>query len=202
MARGLRAPAGQTTRVPRAPAGYAAKMSHRTSTHESDPDDIGYLYNLKGSSNTGSGGSDPSHPSAPTAVALIVWGLAAILARFVHTVESPVDVDVSRSSHDNVGFYIDVVYATAGVEFLLAIIGALAALALVATEPGRRRISAAIVNIVLAGLALSVFLNNWIVLLFDSPVRQEVWWGGLLMGVCPVIVLAASIVELRRSAAR
>ena len=57
-------------------------------------------------------------------------------------------------------------------------------------------------NIVLAGLALSVFLNNWIVLLFDSPVRQEVWWGGLLMGVCPVIVLAASIVELRRSAAR
>ena len=177
-------------------------MSHRTSTHESDPDDIGYLYNLKGSPNTGSGGSDPSHPSAPTAVALIVWGLAAILARFVHTVESPVDVDVSRSSHDNVGFYIDVVYATAGVEFLLAIIGALAALALVATEPGRRRISAAIVNIVLAGLALSVFLNNWIVLLFDSPVRQEVWWGGLLMGVCPVIALATSIVELRRSAAR
>ena len=87
-------------------------------------------------------------------------------------------------------------------EFLLAIIGALATLALVATEPGRRRIGAAIVNIVLAGLALSVFLNNWIVLLFDSPVRQEVWWGGLLMGVCPVIVLAASIVELRRSAAR
>ena len=57
-------------------------------------------------------------------------------------------------------------------------------------------------NIVLAGLALSVFLNNWIVLLFESPVRQEVWWVGLLMGVCPMIVLAASIVELRRSAAR
>jgi len=177
-------------------------MSHRASTHESDPDDIGYLYNLKGSPNTGPGGSDSSHPSAPAVTALIVWGLAAILARFVHTVESPVDVDVSRSSHDNVGFYIDVVYATAGVEFLLAIIGALAALALVATEPGRRRIGAAIVNIVLAGLALSVFLNNWIVLLFESPVRQEVWWGGLLMGVCPVIVLAASIVELRRSSAR
>lgn len=179
-------------------------MSHRASTHESDPDDIDIdnLYNLKGSSNTGSGGSDSSHPSAPTAVALIVWGLAAILARLVHTVESPVDVDASQSSYDNVGFYIDIVHATTGVEFLLAIAGALTALALVATEPGRRRISAAIVNIVLAGLALSVFLNNWIVLLFDSPVRQEVWWGGLLMGVCPVIVLAASIVELRRSAAR
>ena len=179
-------------------------MSHRASTHESDPDDIDIdnLYNLKGSSNTGSGGSDPLHPSAPTAVALIFWVLAAVFARFVHTVESPVDVDVSWSSHDNVGFYIDVVYATAGVEFLLAIIGALAALALVATEPGRRRISAAIVNIVLAGLALSVFLNNWIVLLFESPVRQEVWWGGLLMGVCPAIVLAASIVELHRSATR
>ena len=40
------------------------------------------------------------------------------------------------------------------------------------------------------------------VLLFESPVRQEVWWGGLLMGVCPVIVLTASIVELRRSSAR
>ena len=177
-------------------------MSHRASTHESDPDDIDIddLYNLKGSPNTGSGGSDSSHPSAPTAIALIVWGLAAILARFVHTVESP--VYMSRSSHDNVDFYIDIVYATAGVEFLLAIIGALAALALVATEPGRRRIGAAIVNIVLAGLALSVFLNNWIVLLFDSPVRQEVWWGGLLMGVCPAIVLAASIVELHRSATR
>lgn len=196
MARGLRAPAGQTTRVPRAPAGYAAKMSHRTSTHESDPDDIGYLYNLKGSSNTGSGGS------APGMLALSVWGFAALLAQLIRTIESPVDVDVSRSSHDDVGFYIDVVLATTGVEFLLAIIGALAALALVATEPGRRRIGAAIVNIVLAGLALSVFLNNWIVLLFESPVRQEVWWGGLLMGVCPVIVLAASIVELRRSAAR
>ena len=179
-------------------------MSHRASTHESDPDDIDIdnLYNLKGSSNTGSGGSDPLHPSAPTAVALIFWVLAAVFARFVHTVESPVDVDVSWSSHDNVGFYIDVVYATAGVEFLLAIAGALTALALVATEPGRRRIGGAIVSIVLAGLALSVFLNNWIVLLFESPVRQEVWWGGLLMGVCPVIVLAVSIVELRRSAAR
>ena len=55
---------------------------------------------------------------------------------------------------------------------------------------------------ILVGLALSVFLNNWIVLLFDSPIRQEVWWSGLLMGVCPVIVLAASIVELCRSAAR
>ena len=175
-------------------------MSHRASTHESDPDDIGYLYNLKGSPNTGPGGSDSSHPSAPAVTALIVWGLAAILARFVHTVESP--VYMSRSSHDNVDFYIDIVYATAGVEFLLAIVGALAALALVATEPGRRRISAAIVNIVLAGLALSVFLNGWIVLLFESPVRQGVWWVGLLMGVCPVIVLAASIVELRRSAAR
>ena len=180
-------------------------MSHRTSTHESDPDDIGYLYNLKGRPSAGSGGSGPSpwpRPTAPAMTALIFWVLAAVFARFVHTVESPVDVDVSWSSHDNVGFYIDVVYATAGVEFLLAIIGALAALALVATEPGRRRISAAIVNIVLAGLALSVFLNNWIVLLFESPVRQEVWWGGLLMGVCPVIVLAVSIVELRRSAAR
>ena len=101
-------------------------MSRRASTHESDPDDIDIddLYNLKGSSNTGPGGSDSSHPSAPTAIALIVWGLAAILARLVHTVESPVDVDVSRSSHDNVGFYIDVVLATTGVEFLLAIIGA------------------------------------------------------------------------------
>ena len=53
-------------------------------------------------------------------------------------------------------------------------------------------------SIVLAGLSLSVFLNNWIVLLFESPVRQEVWWGGLLMGVCLGIALAASIVELRR----
>ena len=173
-------------------------MSHRASTHESDPDDIDIdnLYNLKGSPNTGSRGS------APGMLALSVWGFAALLAQLIRTIESPVDVDVSRSSHDDVGFYIDVVLATTGVEFLLAIIGALAALALVATEPGRRRISAAIVNIVLAGLALSVFLNNWIVLLFESPVRQEVWWGGLLMGVCPVIVLAASIVELRRSAAR
>ena len=182
-------------------------MSHRASTHESDPDDIDIdnLYNLKGSSNTGSGGSDPLpwlRPSAPTAIALIIWGLAAILARLVHTVESPMDVDASQSSYDNVGFYIDIVLATTGVEFLLAIAGALTALALVATEPGRRRIGGAIVSIVLAGLALSVFLNNWIVLLFESPVRQEVWWGGLLMGVCPVIVLTASIVELRRSSAR
>ena len=182
-------------------------MSHRASTHESDPDDIGYLYNLKGRPSAGSGGSDSSpwpRPTAPAVTALIFWVLAAVFARFTYTMDSPVDDTYwsDWSSHDNVGFYIDVVYATAGVEFLLAIIGALAALALVATEPGRRRISAAIVNIVLAGLALSVFLNNWIVLLFDSPVRQEVWWVGLLMGVCPVIVLAASIVELRRSAAR
>ena len=182
-------------------------MSHRASTHESDPDDIDidYLYNLKDSPNTGSGGSDPLprlRPSAPAAIALIIWGLAAILARLIHTMESPVDVDVSQSSHDNVGFYVDIVHTTTGVEFLLAIIGALTALALVATEPGRGRFGAAIVSIVLAGLSLSVFLNNWIVLLFESPVRQEVWWGGLLMGVCPVIVLAVSIVELRRSAAR
>ena len=181
-------------------------MSHRASTHESDPDDIDIdnLYNLKGSSNTGSGGSDPLpwlRPSAPTAIALIIWGLAAILARSIYNTR-PL-VDLSRSSYDDVGFRVgDVVLATTGVEFLLAIAGALTALALVATEPGRRRISGAIVNIVLAGLALSVFLNNWIVLLFESPVRQEVWWGGLLMGVCPVIVLAVSIVELRRSAAR
>ena len=177
-------------------------MSHRASTHESDPDDIDIdnLYNLKGSSNTGSGGSDSSHPSAPTAIALIIWGLAAILARSIYDTRSL--VDLSQSSYDDVGFYIDIVLATTGVEFLLAIAGALTALALVATEPGRGRIGAAIVSIVLAGLALSVFLNNWIVLLFESPVRQEVWWGGLLMGVCPVIVLAASIVELRRSAAR
>ena len=180
-------------------------MSHRASTHESDPDDIDIdnLYNLKGSSNTGSGGSDPLpwlRPSAPTAIALIIWGLAAILARSIYDTRSL--ADLSQSSYDDVGFYIDIVLATTGVEFLLAIIGALTALALVATEPGRRRIGGAIVSIVLAGLALSVFLNNWIVLLFESPVRQEVWWGGLLMGVCPVIVLAASIVELRRSAAR
>ena len=177
-------------------------MSHRT--HESDPDDIDIddLYNLKGSPSTGSGGSGPSpwpRPSASAVLTLIAWGLAAVLAHFIRTRES--FVDLSWSSHD-VGFYVDIVYATTGVEFLLAIIGALTALALVATEPGRRRISAAIVNIVLAGLALSVFLNNWIVLLFESPVRQEVWWGGLLMGVCPAIVLAASIVELHRSATR
>ena len=178
-------------------------MSHRASTHESDPDDIDIddLYNLKGSPNTGSGGSDSSHPSAPTAIALIIWGLAAIIARSIYDTRSL--VDLSQSSYDDVGFHVgDVVLATTGVEFLLAIAGALTALALVATEPGRRRIGGAIVSIVLAGLALSVFLNNWIVLLFESPVRQEVWWGGLLMGICPVIVLAASIVELRRSAAR
>ncbi|WP_273119681.1 hypothetical protein [Actinomyces dentalis] len=178
-------------------------MSHRT--HESDPDDIDIadLYNLRGSPSTGPGGSGPSpwpRPSASAVLTLIAWGLAAVLAHFIRTRES--FVDLSWSSHDDVGFYVDIVYATTGVEFLLAIIGALTALALVATEPGRGRIGAAIVSIVLAGLALSVFLNNWIVLLFESPVRQEVWWGGLLMGVCPAIVLAASIVELHRSATR
>lgn len=181
-------------------------MSHRASTHESDPDDIDIddLYNLKDSPNTGSRGSDSLpwlRPSAPTAIALIIWGLAAIIAWFIYDTRS--FVDLSRSSYDDVGFHVgDVVLATTGVELLLAIAGALTTLALAFTEPGRGRIGAAVVNIVLAGLALSVFLNNWIVLLFDSPIRQEVWWGGLLMGVCPVIVLAASIVELCRSAAR
>ena len=182
-------------------------MSHRASTHESDPDDIDIddLYNLKGSPNTGPGGSDSSHPSAPAVTALISWVLAAVFARFTYTMDSPVDDTYwsDWSSRRDFDFLVRaVIHVTTTVEFLLAIVGALAALALVATEPGRRRISAAIVNIVLAGLALSVFLNGWIVLLFESSVRQGVWWVGLLMGVCPVIVLAASIVELRRSAAR
>ena len=175
-------------------------------TPPSDPDDIDIadLYNLRGSPSTGPGGSGPSpwpRPSASAVLTLIAWGLAAVLAHFIRTRES--FVDLSWSSHDDVGFHVgDVVRATTGVEFLLAIIGALTALALVATEPGRGRIGAAIVSIVLAGLALSVFLNNWIVLLSESPVRQDVWEVGFLMGVCPVIVLTASIVELRRSSAR
>ena len=68
-------------------------MSHRASTHESDPDDIDIddLYNLKGSPNTGPGGSDSSHPSAPAAIALIIWGLAAIIARSIYDTRSLVE---------------------------------------------------------------------------------------------------------------
>ena len=181
-------------------------MSHRTSTHEPDPDDIDInnLYNLKGSSNTGSGGSDPLpwlRPSAPTAIALIIWGLAAILARFVHVMDPLVNSFWSSRSDFSVSVE-DVVRTTTGVEFLLAVVGALSALALVGIEADRGRTGVAVVNIVLAGLALSVFLNGWIVLLFESPVRLEVWVGGLLMGICLAIALTASIVELGRSAAR
>ena len=182
-------------------------MSRRASTHESDPDDIDIddLYNLKGSPNTGPGGSDSSHPSAPAVTALIFWVLAAVFARFTYTMDSPVDDTYwsDWSSRRDFDFLVGaVIHMTTTVEFLLAIVGALAALALVAAEAGRERTIAAVVSIVLAGLALSVFLNGWIVLLFESSVRQGVWWVGLLMGVCPVIVLAASIVELRRSVAR
>ena len=183
-------------------------MSHRASTHESDPDDIGYLYNLKGRPSAGSGGSGPSpwpRPTAPAMTALIFWVLAAVFARFTYTMDSPVDDTYwsDWSSRRDFDFLVGaVIHMTTTVEFLLAIVGALAALALVAAEAGRERTIAAVVSIVLAGLALSVFLNGWIVLLFESSVRQGVWWVGLLMGVCPVIVLAVSIVELRRSAAR
>ena len=179
-------------------------MSHRT--HESDPDDIDIddLYNLKGSPSTGSGGSGPSpwpRPSASAVLTLIAWGLAVAFAHFIRAGESV--VDLSWSSRDDVGFHVgDVVRATTGVELFLAVIGALTALALMAAEPGRGRIGGIVVNIVLAGLALSAFLNNWIVLLSESPVRQDVWEVGFLMGVCPAIVLAASIVELHRSATR
>lgn len=166
-------------------------MSHRTSTHEPDPDDID-INNLY---------KRPRRPSAPGVLALIFWGLAAILARFVHVMDPLVNSFWSSRSDFSVSVE-DVVRTTTGVEFLLAVVGALSALALVGIEADRGRTGVAVVNIVLAGLALSVFLNGWIVLLFESPVRLEVWVGGLLMGICLAIALTASIVELGRSAAR